>query len=137
MAKQPEIDEETPRDAGFPWSRAALLLVVLWASLWAAGFAGGRVGTYIFDERYVAAPPYTETELATLERVSPGTFEVASMDMAAWRDSVDMGRTIARLEGKVVGSLLLLAIWGSLGLVWLWNRQRERHTRLLFQGDFS
>jgi hypothetical protein len=136
MTTEPEVEDEQP-DGGFPWGRAVLLLVVLWASLWGAGLAGGRAGAYVYDDRYVPGPPYTEQELTTLERVSPGTLEVAKLDMQAWRDSVQMGRSIASLEGKVIGSLLLLGIWGSVGLMWLWNRLRERHSHLHFQSDFS
>lgn len=121
----------------FPWGRAALLLVMLWATLWAAGFAGGTAGAYVYDDRYVPEAPYTAEQLATIGSVSPETFRIASMDMDSWEASVDLGRTIARLEGKVMGSLLLLGIWGSLGVMWLWNRQRDRRAQLLFSADFS
>jgi hypothetical protein len=127
-------EEEAPR---FPWQRALMLLLAAWASIWAAGYAGGRAGEYVFDDRYLPDPPYTEQELASLERVSPETFKIAEMDMSAWENGVEMGRTLARLEGRVIGSLVLLGVWASAGLVWLWNRQRARHGSLTFSGDFS
>jgi len=110
---------------------------VLWASLWGAGVAGGLAGATIYEDRYMPEPPYSEEQLATIETMSPGTFKIAIQDMEAWEGTVEIGRTIARLEGKVFGSLLLLGIWGSLGLMWLWNRQRDRNSQLYFSPDFT
>lgn len=121
----------------FPWGRAALLLLMLWATLWAAVLAGGLAGAYVYDDRYVPEAPYTAAQLTTIESVSPHTFRIASLDMDSWEASVDLGRTIARLEGKVMGSMLLLGVWGSIGIMWLWNRQRDRRAQLLFSADFS
>ncbi len=132
-----EPDAAEVERATFPWGRAVLLLALLWATLWGAGLAGGMVGAYVYDDTAVPEPPYTEEQLATIERMAPGTFRVASLDMDSWRASVELGRTIARLEGKVVGSLLLLGIWGSIGVMWLWNRQRDRRSLLSFSADFS
>ncbi|NKB88797.1 MAG: hypothetical protein GKS06_11320 [Acidobacteria bacterium] len=136
MATDPYPDElEAP--PSFPWQRAAVLLLAAWASIWVAGVVGGRAGEYVFDDRYLPEPPYTNQELASLERVSPDTYNLAMMDMGAWETTVDMGRTLARLEGRVIGSLVLLGAWASLGMVWMWNRQRAKRTSLHLSTDFS
>jgi len=135
MPTEPDSVEMGRRS--FPWGRAALLLAVLWASLWAAGLAGGKVGAYVYDDRYLPEPPYSAEQMATIESMAPDTARLARLDMDSWQASVELGRTIARLEGSVVGTLLLLGIWGSLGVMWLWNRQRDRRAQLFFSPDFS
>ena len=135
MPTEPDGVEVEP--IAFPWGRAVLLLAVLWITLWGAGVAGGIAGAYIYDDRSVPPPPYTEEQLATIERMAPETFRIATLDMDSWRAGVELGRTIARLEGKVLGSLLILGVWGSVGVMWLWNRQRDRRAGLLFSADFS
>ena len=136
---QPEqlaLDAE-PEPLNFPWARAVMLVATLWGSLWLAGMLGGRAGAYLYDDRYVVEAPYTADELATLERVSPDTFRVAELDMNSWESSVVLGRTIARLEGKVAGSLILLGVWGALGVGWLWKRQSARRSAQRFSRDFQ
>jgi len=132
-----EYDVEEPERRSFPWGRAIMLLALLWGTLWAAGIAGGFVGAYVYEDRFVPEAPYSAEQLATIERMAPDTFKLATLDMASWQASVEMGRTIARLEGTVIGSMLLLGIWGSIGVTWLWNRQRDRRAQLLFSEDFS
>jgi len=132
-----EPDAVEVEQATFPWGKAVLLLVVLWVTLWGAGVAGGMAGAYVYDDRSAPEAPYTEKQLAMVERMAPETFRLANLDMESWRASVVLGRTIARLEGKVIGSLLLMGVWGSLGVMWLWSRQRDRRSQLLFSADFS
>lgn len=132
-----ESDAAEVERIAFPWGRAALLLIVLWATLWAAGLAGGMIGAHVYASNYAPEPPYSTEQLATIERMAPSTYRIATMDMDSWEASVELGRTIARLEGKVIGSLLLLGTWGSIGVVWLWNRQRDRRSQLLFSADFG
>ncbi len=132
-----ENDAVEDERTGFPWGSAVLLLAVLWVSLWAAGAAGGFVGVYVYDDKYVPEPPYSEAELAMVERMAPETFKIATLDMEAWEASVELGRTIARLEGKVIGSMLLLGVWGSVGVAWLWNRQRAQRAQFRFSADYS
>lgn len=121
----------------FPWGRAALLLAVLWVSLWAAGMAGGVAGAYVYDDRYTPEAPYSAAQLATLERMAPSTFSIASRDMDSWEATVQLGRTIARLEGKVAGTLLVLALCGGFAILWLWKRDRDRRARLFLAADFG
>jgi len=132
-----EPDAVEVEQATFPWGRAVLVLATLWATLWGAGVVDGMAGAYVYDDRSVPEAPYTEKQLAMIEHVAPETFALANMDMDSWRATVVLGRTIARLEGKVIGSLLLLGVWGSLGVMWLWNRLRDRRSQLLFSADFS
>lgn len=117
----------------FPWARALLVLLALWLSVWGGSILGGRVGSYLYDDRYAPEPPYSQAEMQTLQRVAPSTFAVAQDDMHAWEETVDLGRSLARIEGTVVGGLLLLGLWGAVGLFWLWNRERERHARLAWE----
>jgi len=135
MPQEPDgVDVERKK---FPWASAALVLVLLWVSLWVAGVAGSMAGFRVYEDKYISAPPYTAQQLETLERVSPDAFAIAKMDAGSWQSAVDLERAIARLEGRVVGGLLWLGIWASTGVMWLWNRQRERHAQLLFLADFS
>ena len=122
-----------PQVPSFPWSRALLVLLTLWLTVWVGSFLGGRAAIWIYEDRFAPPPPYSEAEMQTLERVAPTTFAVAQEDMAAWRETVDLGSSLARIEGTVVGGLALIGLWGAVGLFWLWNRERERHARMAFE----
>lgn len=106
--------------------RAAVILVLLWGSMWLGGAAGSAIGIHIYDTRYAPEPPYTEAQLRSIARASEQAGQVARHDFKLWQETVNMGRSVARIEGAIAGSMLLLAVWGTLGAVWLWNRHRDR-----------
>lgn len=123
------------RNERFPWGRAALVMLVLWGSLWAAAAAGAALGSFIYDDRYAAPAPYTEEQLRSMQRVAPEAADLATRDLHLWAEGVEMGRSVAKIEGALAGAMLLLAAWGTLAVVWLWGRERERaHRRVL---DFA
>lgn len=115
--------------SGFPVFRALLILGLLWGSLWLAGMGGSSVGAYIYDTRYAPQPPYSEDQLRSMERVSGQAVEVARHDLRIWEETVSMGRSVARVEGALAGSMLMLALWGTMGAFWLWGRERDRALR--------
>lgn len=114
------------RDASFPIGRSLLLLAVLWGSLWAAGIGGAAAGAYVYDTRYAPPAPYTEEQLRSMERVSSPAADLARRDLDLWRETAEMGRSVARVEGALAGGMLMLAVWGALGAFWMWSRQRAR-----------
>lgn len=117
------------RRRGFPVYRALLILGLLWGSLWLSGMAGSAVGGYIYDTRYAPQPPYTAQQLRSMERASGQAAEVARQDLRIWEDTVVVGRSVARLEGALAASMLVLALWGTLAAFWLWGRERDRALR--------
>ena len=117
------------RRGGFSLVRVVGLLGMLWGSLWVAGQGGAMAGSYIYEERYAPPAPYTAQQLRSMERASPEAVELANREVALWRESVDMGRSVASLEGTLAGSMMLLACWATLGVVWMWGRERERLVR--------
>lgn len=119
----------------FPAFRALGLLAVLWSSLWVAGIAGSKVGAYIYDDRYAPAAPYTEEQLVSMQRAAPEVAAMAERDLELWRDNVEMGRSVASLEGALAGTILLLACWATGGVIWMWTRERQRLTRGMFDLD--
>lgn len=126
------------RDAGFPWGRAAVVMLVLWGSLWVAGASGAALGSLIYDDRYAPPAPYTDEQLRSMQRVAPEAATVAERDLQLWAEGVEMGRSVARIEGALAGAMLLLAAWGTLAFVWLWGRERERaHRRLIDWAETS
>jgi len=117
------------RGRNFPAVRALALLIGLWGSLWIAGLAGSRIGAYIYDDRYAPEAPYTEEQVESMQRAAPEVGAMAARDLELWRDNVEMGRSVASLEGALAGTILLLAILATGGVVWMWTRERQRLTR--------
>ena len=113
------------RKERFPWARAGLLVFAVWLSLWAAGLAGARVGEKIYNERYAEAAPYTAEELESLDNMAAAA-AAAEREMHIWRESVKLGGSVASVEGAMFGTILLLAIWVTGGMIWLWMRERQR-----------
>jgi hypothetical protein len=102
---------------------------MLWGSLWAAGQVGAIAGGYIYEERYAPPAPYTEAQLRSMGRASPEAVEMANREVGLWRESVEMGKAVASLEGTLAGSMMLLACWATGAIVWMWGRERERLVR--------
>lgn len=132
MARRRQKKSHGPR---IPVMRALVLLGVLWTSLWVAGVAGSRVGAYIYDDRYAPAAPYTEEQLQSMQRAAPEVAAMAARDLELWRDNVEMGRSVASLEGALAGTILLLACWATGGVIWMWTRERQRITRGMLDLD--
>lgn len=121
--------QKTRSGDGFPILRALVILALLWGSLWVAGMAGSAAGGYVYDRRYAPQPPYSEEQLRSMERVSDGAAEVARHDLRIWEETVAVGRSVARVEGALAGSMIMLALWGTLAAFWLWSRERDRALR--------
>lgn len=119
------------RGNGFPFVRAGIVMLLLWGTLWAAGVGGAAIGTMIYNDRYAPPAPYSEEQLRSMQRVAPEAASVAERDLELWVEGVEVGRSVARVEGALAGTMLLLAIWGTLAFVWMWGRERERAQRRL------
>ncbi len=134
MAKKVRTEEsvEKPR---FPWARAFLMLALLWASVWASGVVGGRIGVYLYETRSMPEAPYSARQMENLERMAPSSFGIATQEMKAWESQVEVETSLARVEGGVVAGIVLLGIWGVFGIAWLWNRERERQARMLLDAS--
>ena len=135
MARIDKIDTGDQKGRGFPWLKGLAILGAVWASIWLASVAGGYVGVYIYDVRYSPERPYSDEQLTSMERVQSDVAAVARRDLALWQDSDEVGRSIARLEGALAGGILLLALWGTGGVLWIWGRERERAVGRKFEFD--
>ena len=102
------------------------ILILIWGSLWSSAVIGSRVGNYIYNDRYAPPPPYTAEQIASMRQVSPEAARLAERDVEVWRETVELGTSLAGVEGALAGTVAILAVWLTVGLVWMWNRERRR-----------
>lgn len=114
------------RRRSFPVAQVLGILVVAWGSVWLAGTIGARVGSHLYQTRSAPERPYTDEQIRSMERASPDAAAVARQDLYVWSESTEMGESIARMEGALAATLGMFAIWGTLGAIWLFGRERER-----------
>lgn len=109
-----------------PWLRTIALIVAIWVSLWASGTAGAWLGARVYTDFWAPDSPYSAEDLASLERLSPASAETAQSEQDLWEQSVTLARSVAGLEGALVGTVSILAVWISVAVGWLWARERRR-----------
>ena len=122
---------KSSRGRSFPVVQVVVVLAIAWGSVWLAGMLGARVGSHLYYTRSAPERPYTDEQIRSMERASPEAAAVARQDLRVWNETVEMGESIARMEGALAATLGMFAIWGTLGAIWLFGRERERS----LQGD--
>lgn len=130
------MQRKTPRKRRrpFPILHVIGVLAAVWGSMWLSGMAGARIGMHLYETRVAPEAPYTDEQLRSMERASPEAAAVARQDLHVWTETFSMGQSIARVEGALAGTLLMLAVWGTLAAVWLFGRERDRDTRPRLDG---
>jgi hypothetical protein len=125
-SEMPHASRVDKRSERAPWIRSIGLVLAIWASLWAAGAAGSWIGGWMYGEFWAPDPPYTEEEIDAMDRSSPTAAGAARREQDLWEESVDLARSIAGLEGALVGTVSILAVWIAAAVLWLWSRERRR-----------
>ena len=121
---------------GFPWFQAIVLVVAASVSVMGAGYIGALIAERMHDEE-VGQAPYTAEQLRDLETVSAEAAGVAAMELAAWNESLEVSRSVARVQGEIVATLILMISWAGIIAIWLWRRARARHTARLIEENYA
>lgn len=61
-----------------------------------------------------------------MERLSPASAETARREQDLWTESVELAKSVAGLEGALVATVSILAVWIAVAVAWLWSRERRR-----------
>ena len=109
-----------------PWFRSAVVVVAMSGSLWGSGIVGAMGGRWAYQSYWMPDPPFTEEQLRSMETLAPATLPMAEQETALWRRSTDVGLSIAGVQGALVGTVLVLALWVTGVLIWLFAAERRR-----------
>lgn len=121
--------------SGFPWLQAVILVAAASLSMLGVGRLGAIVGEEL-HERNEGTAPYTAEQLRSMEMISPDAAGVAALELATWNEGLEVGRSVARVQGEIVATLVLMLGWAAVIAIWLWRRNRARLTQRLLEEDW-